>query len=453
MARSGQEPYKPCASKEVRKALGETCQGCENPSLLLHAFARLDKEGRWEHLRAVCACHAHHAEEVELPAPKGAIRLFARLKSRLLVNLAGGVIENANIALHPHFGVPYLPGSAVKGIARHAAWCAWVKAGRDVESAKRLAQVFGFPTGDFNKDDLNDQKTLDGFLRQHGEVEHAGCVAFLPAFPIGKGQLEVDVGASHHSEYYKKARTVATKARTVATDDESVIPLFFPAVAAGTEFRFTLVPLRGCQDEQLKWARQWLIEALTQNGAGAKTAAGYGWFEDVTQEVEERVRQEKEDARLREEWKTARTALREEIAALPTSGETVEAVRALLDRVNVLEAQCDAFQHIEEMRLCLQEKRRALEARLAELTKASPIEVLRKRWTTEKAILADLRQFHKLKEGERKTEMVALLCHKETLAGKLFSKIKGNQIRQRDLPEKAKQAILAAVKAWRGGTP
>ena len=437
MARSGQEPYKPCASKEVRKALGETCQGCENPSLLLHAFARLDKEGRWDHLRAVCACHAYHAEEVELPAPRGAIRLFARLKSRLLVNLAGGVIENANIALHPHFGVPYLPGSAVKGIARHAAWCAWVKAGRDVESAKRLAQVFGFPTGDFNKDDLNDQKTLDGFLRQHGEVEHAGCVAFLPAFPIGKGQLEVEVCASHHSEYYKK-----NKARTVATDDESVIPLFFPAVAAGTEFRFTLVPLRGCQDEQLKWARQWLIEALTQNGAGAKTAAGYGWFEDVTQKVEERVRQEKEVARLREET-----------VALPTTGETVEAVRALLDRVNVLEAQCDAFQHIEEMRLCLQEKRRALEARFAELTKASPIEVLRKRWTTEKAIIMDLRQFHNLREGERKTAMVVLLCDKETLAGKLFSKIKGNQIKQRDLPEKAKQAILAAVKAWRGGTP
>lgn len=437
MARSGQEPYKPCASKEVRKALGETCQGCENPSLLLHAFARLDKEGRREHLRAVCACHAHHAEEVELPAPKGAIRLFARLKSRLLVNLAGGVIENANIALHPHFGVPYLPGSAVKGIARHAAWCAWVKAGRDVESAKRLAQVFGFPTGDFNKDDLNDQKTLDGFLRQHGEVEHAGCVAFLPAFPIGKGQLEVEVCASHHSEYYKK-----NKARTVATDDESVIPLFFPAVAAGTEFRFTLVPLRGCQDEQLKWARQWLIDALTLNGAGAKTAAGYGWFEDVTQEVEERVRQEKEVARLREET-----------VALPTTGETVEAVRALQDRVNVLEAQCDAFQHIEELRLCLQEKRRALEVRLAELTKPSPIEGLRNRWKTEKAILADLRQFHKLKEGERKTEMVALLCDKETLAGKLFPKIKGNQIKQKDLPEKAKQAILAAVKAWRGGTP
>lgn len=437
MARSGQEPYKPCASKEVRKALGETCQGCENPSLLLHAFARLDKEGRRDHLRAVCACHAHHAEEVELPTPKGAIRLFARLKSRLLVNLAGGVIENANIALHPHFGVPYLPGSAVKGIARHAAWCAWVKAGRDVESAKRLAQVFGFPTGDFNKDDLNDQKTLDGFLRQHGEVEHAGCVAFLPAFPIGKGQLEVEVCASHHSEYYKK-----NKARTVATDDESVIPLFFPAVAAGTEFRFTLVPLRGCQDEQLKWARQWLIEALTQNGAGAKTAAGYGWFEDVTQEVEERVRQEKEVARLREET-----------VALPTTGETVEAVRALQDRVNVLEAQCDAFQHIEELRLCLQEKRRALEVRLAELTKPSPIEGLRNRWKTEKAILADLRQFHKLKEGERKTEMVALLYHKETLAGKLFSKIRGNQIKQKDLPEKAKQAILAAVKAWRGGTP
>ncbi|MBM3883417.1 MAG: hypothetical protein FJ387_27545, partial [Verrucomicrobia bacterium] len=46
--------------------------------------------------------------------------LFAQLRSRLLVNMAGGVMENAGLCLD-RFGVPYVPGSAVKGCARRMA--------------------------------------------------------------------------------------------------------------------------------------------------------------------------------------------------------------------------------------------------------------------------------------------------------------------------------------------
>ena len=54
--------------------------------------------------------------------------LFAQLQSRLMVNMAGGVMENAGMCLD-RFGLAYLPGSAVKGCARRAAlaalheWC------------------------------------------------------------------------------------------------------------------------------------------------------------------------------------------------------------------------------------------------------------------------------------------------------------------------------------------
>src|ERR1035437_2733694 len=46
--------------------------------------------------------------------------LLAELQSRLMINMAGGVMENAGLCMD-RFGVPYIPGSAVKGCARRMA--------------------------------------------------------------------------------------------------------------------------------------------------------------------------------------------------------------------------------------------------------------------------------------------------------------------------------------------
>ena len=40
--------------------------------------------------------------------------------SRLMVDLAGGVMENANLNLD-RYGLPRIPGSAIKGLARRMA--------------------------------------------------------------------------------------------------------------------------------------------------------------------------------------------------------------------------------------------------------------------------------------------------------------------------------------------
>jgi len=56
-------------------------------------------------------------------------------------------------------------------------------------------------------------------------------------------------------------------------------------VAPSTEFRFA-VGWRGTLDDEGRrlrdLARTWLVEGLTQLGAGAKTSAGYGYFTDFT---------------------------------------------------------------------------------------------------------------------------------------------------------------------------
>jgi hypothetical protein len=103
------------------------------------------------------------------------------------------------------------------------------------------------------------------------------------------GALELDIVTCHHGEYYK-----GNPAYEDAPDTEEPVPVVFPAVVPGHVFTFALVPLRHCPTERLKRAREWLAAGLETFGLGAKTNAGYGWFDDVTSAVGEKERAAKE---------------------------------------------------------------------------------------------------------------------------------------------------------------
>ncbi len=164
----------------------------------------------------------------------GAISFTAKNKGRLLVNHTGGIME-WNLALHRFFGCPVIPGSALKGIARNAA--------RFDEDTKRFDRVFGGA--------------------EKGKSDNAGSVAFLMAFPENKDwKLVVDVLTSHGG-----------------SDTQNPVPVFFPAVETGATFRFTIAPTARTKEGDLEFAIKYLKLALSENGVGAKTAAGYGWFE------------------------------------------------------------------------------------------------------------------------------------------------------------------------------
>jgi CRISPR/Cas system CMR subunit Cmr6 (Cas7 group RAMP superfamily) len=172
--------------------------------------------------------------------------LFAQLKSRLMINMAGGVMENAGLCLD-RFGLPYVPGSAVKGCARRAATLALFETEAPEAKAKlllHLALIFGWgdtdwkagrrrkrqngqevetepysdywwamasESGNRQADDARRHQTwrnvalhvasalldhLDIGQREHPSEpwEHlpsyAGCVSFLPAYLIDLGRAE-----------------------------------------------------------------------------------------------------------------------------------------------------------------------------------------------------------------------------------------------------------------------
>ncbi len=218
------------------------------------------------------------------------IRFMLKLQGRLIVNHTGGVLENAGLCLHPHAGVPYIPGSAVKGVARHAAWCNWANA-QDANNkvmseacALKTALSFGYPTNDKKLDKYCAQQWPQWFGEQGALSTFAGLFAFMPAFPSQSLALITDIVTCHHAEYYNGKQQKPY-------NNESPNPQFFPAVESGSMFTFIVRPLPRCKqilasrkDVSMSFAdlcafvEQSLREAAEEYGFGSKTSNGYGWF-------------------------------------------------------------------------------------------------------------------------------------------------------------------------------
>lgn len=249
--------------------------------------------------------NANHLLELMEKAYQGRVRTFVgTLGGRLLVNMAGGVMENAGIALDRCFGLPFIPGSAVKGIARNQAlWDIHRTNDRDEKVAKlrQALLAFGFIGQDIQDDGFYGWAAGDGTLIRealgdlHNVSEFKGLLSFLPARPTSEENLRI-----------------VAEVITPHPQGKDPRPLFFPAVEAGSSFGFVVVVQRQVDgvdaDPILNAAQVWLQHAITQNGVGAKTAAGYGWFE-IDQEAEQRRRDEMERARQAEEARAKQDAL------------------------------------------------------------------------------------------------------------------------------------------------
>jgi CRISPR-associated protein Cmr6 len=310
---------------DVKAAIGATAKGCHNRALFISKFPDIscdgaDKEAKKrtvvEFVNIPPDTHALKARDFFLSLLKASGRpcttILSRLQSRMIINQAGGVVENAGLSIDPHLGLPFIPGSSLKGIARAAA------RESNAEPSKIMA-VFGWSAGDIQ---------LPAKIRQKS---YAGSVAFLPAYPRNDAPLAIDILTCHYPEYYRNAEKVT------ALDNEDPLPSFFPAIEAGAIFAFSLVLISSSPRLQavfdalnlppdfdpLKQASVWLDYGLNELGIGAKTSAGYGWFirdiETEREEIEKErilVEAEQEKERRSSEEIAARLAEETRIAAM-----------------------------------------------------------------------------------------------------------------------------------------
>jgi CRISPR-associated protein Cmr6 len=176
---------------------------------------------------------------VRLAGSVGGDFVVFRTESRFVTGLGRAHPLENGFAWHPTLGTPFLPGSSVKGLVR-----SWAEAEAEPSLRERL-------------------------LGKGGSEGHAGAVCFLDALPVGPVRLEVDVLTPHYASW----TTVDPPG-----DWRSPVPVPFLVTSTGQSFVFAVVPCRGQTSEDVEIVLAWLRQALSWEGAGAKTAVGYGRF-------------------------------------------------------------------------------------------------------------------------------------------------------------------------------
>lgn len=236
-----------------------------------------------------------------IPMPDALVCTWrAKTTWRMVIGLGSPHVHETAMTWHHTWSIPYIPGSALKGVTRSwfiqklwedfaesdsdAVWeetvpCleAWLMdAGhppeKDVNHDKTTCAVIPWA-----KSTLSDEKGL--FKLLFGTQEQKGAVIFMDAFPVNKYTLKLDVMNVHYPKYYRGEKDYAA-------DWESPNPVFFLTLV-DTEFQGLVIVNRRffnhlkekgsySEGELAEKAVELLKDALENQGIGAKTSVGYG---------------------------------------------------------------------------------------------------------------------------------------------------------------------------------
>lgn len=201
-----------------------------------------------------------------------------KLQWRLIVGLGASHPQETSMTLHHIFGIPYIPGSALKGASRH--YMIWKFVDENEEELKSLLGKSNFAEllKELNKA-LEKEENLTvsvgnisfkDLIHIFGTQNRQGKIIFFDAYPIEEIKLKIDIMNPHYPDYYTKDKP--------PTDWQNPIPIKFLTVE-DTKFRFYLAA-KDKDQNLLNHARKILNDALLNYGVGAKTSLGYGLFEE-----------------------------------------------------------------------------------------------------------------------------------------------------------------------------
>ncbi|MCI5161860.1 MAG: type III-B CRISPR module RAMP protein Cmr6 [Candidatus Electrothrix sp. AX5] len=231
-----------------------------------------------KHIRAICEISVSDIYKAaykrwlsETTDKESFAHWFGKLDgTRLFIGLGMDHVLEAQVCRHPIYGMPYIPGSALKGLAR-------AKAEKYIQQkqygiTKDVVEIlFGTSTDDPKAD--------------------AGYLIFHDAWWIPKGEeggsedkpYVPEIVTVHAVEYYKNQG----KGAPPHPDMESPNPNQQLAVQGSFYFVIEGVP------QWAKLGRKFLTLALEADGIGGKVAAGYGYFEEEAKQKKKREAREK----------------------------------------------------------------------------------------------------------------------------------------------------------------
>jgi CRISPR type III-B/RAMP module RAMP protein Cmr6 len=179
--------------------------------------------------------------------------------SRLVVGLGSENVLETGLRLHHTYGVPIIPGSALKGLASHYCHDVW---GQRHDAAASGANKLFRRGGCYHS-------------LLFGTTDDGGVITFHDAWVVPEslsGALRLDVMTPHHPKWQIN--------QAPPTDFDSPVPVSFLSVAGTFDIRLSWSgPAATPTDRAEAWtemAMQLLREAVAEWGVGGKTSSGYG---------------------------------------------------------------------------------------------------------------------------------------------------------------------------------
>ncbi|GAB6134921.1 type III-B CRISPR module RAMP protein Cmr6 [Thermococcus prieurii] len=237
-------------------------------------------------------------------------------KSRLVVGLGDESVYETSIRLLRNYGVPYIPGSALKGVTK--AWAVemmtellggadgfkgdFFERAKEVQGLLNAGEIKKFPelvelinpsrhlveflnalgVGAKPGSVVNARELAERLVRIFGTTTEGGSAIFFDALPSPvkaplemeklipqlraklRDAIEFDIMNPHYGPYYQKGEAPG--------DWHSPVPVLFLTVRKGVPFVFAV------GGDERGVAEKLLRLALRHHGVGAKTSLGYGRF-------------------------------------------------------------------------------------------------------------------------------------------------------------------------------
>ena len=299
-----------CPDKALLKAADRN-ESKARTALFYEAWKKIADKQPADYASAVL--ERRHSLMSDLGKPSGT--LDAEVVWRMIIGLGNPHPLETSLTLHPQYGFPQIPSSAIKGLTRHGRLCQigeeigvfrlpeeelrkrW-KAGQKTplerletlllmrpEEEETVACLHALQTDAFVQQAIQEasppmpitQLTVsdmaarygEDFRRAFGTGQKQGEIDFLEATPHPGWTYELDVMTPHYGDYYSDA----TKQNVAPADWLNLNPITFLTVGKGSRFRFDV---SGKDSLLLSKVTDWLKMALSEQGVGSKTNAGYG---------------------------------------------------------------------------------------------------------------------------------------------------------------------------------
>ncbi len=213
------------------------------------------------------------------------IKITLTADTPIAIHLGSNTLYETGFRFHKPYGIPYIPGSAVKGVLRTTAILLTSQektlplSPRKLDNSLQKGELNDIPPEEPLFTLGNVPYTFEDLHMIFGSQKQKGAFVFSDLLPLIEKRedtpiLRLDIMNPHYKDYY-------TKGGEFPPLDENPTPIFFLTIAPSTRFTLYLapntqkIPQHKLEDYSQK-IRLLMKEAFTYLGIGAKGTSGYG---------------------------------------------------------------------------------------------------------------------------------------------------------------------------------